>query len=396
MSENGNESPAQAWARSRPVLDWLQERLRAPLAAAVDASGILPPGGLLDVHVVELVALSREMSTLFQVDHACRSYALHVWLWHLMGGQRAGFQAPSTDRRAKESNRIGERCESIFKEHGAALVAKWKALAKAERAGAGVAATREAYRAVVRSTSAAGIGKLLAALPAAAAERAAGGKRRAEPATAVAPKRASHGAVVRPLPLVPRPSDEMEVEDRHVPPLQQQAAALPPPEPPAVSAAQQQPTGSRRLQQPCPTCGEVFATRLLERERAAQLEAEVQSLTRRIELARQQHSESTVALIKSEEQLREKLEAKAEAKRAKLAAQVARLSGEVHAATTLGQKLSASKAETASARRDLRKEENTHAATLAALRKACTSERTQSPCFRTVLGVKIHEWVQLW
>ena len=28
MSENGNTSPAQAWARSRPVLDWLQERLR--------------------------------------------------------------------------------------------------------------------------------------------------------------------------------------------------------------------------------------------------------------------------------------------------------------------------------------------------------------------------------
>jgi hypothetical protein len=76
MSGAGNDHPAHAWARHRSTLDWLQLLLDDPLATDVNASGILPPGGLCDVHVVELVALASDLTAHFNVEHAHARHAL--------------------------------------------------------------------------------------------------------------------------------------------------------------------------------------------------------------------------------------------------------------------------------------------------------------------------------
>ena len=78
MSGAGNDHPAHAWARHQSTLDWLQLLLDDPLATNVNASGILPPGGLCDVHVVELVALAADLTAHFNVEQAHARYALHV------------------------------------------------------------------------------------------------------------------------------------------------------------------------------------------------------------------------------------------------------------------------------------------------------------------------------
>ena len=244
MSEDGDEPPALAWARSRATVAWLQLRLRDPLVEVDDASSVLPAEGLLDAHVVALVDSARHLSAHFTVDHTSSRYALHVWIYHLLGGPGSGLPAPSTDRRSKATEWFGPRCEAMHNMHGQATSLKWKALAKAKREHSGVSAARDAYRAVIRSPSVDAIRKLQA--DAAERARAPGGKRQAEPAAGVAPKRVAHASAAQPPPLASRPPEEMEVEDRGAPPLQQQAATPPTPVPPAASIGRQPAADSRR------------------------------------------------------------------------------------------------------------------------------------------------------
>jgi len=127
MSEDGDEPPALAWARSRATVAWLQLRLRDPLVEVDDASSVLPAEGLLDAHVVALVDSARHLSAHFTVDHTSSRYALHVWIYHLLGGPGSGLPAPSTDRRSKATEWFGPRCEAMHNMHGQATSLKWKA-----------------------------------------------------------------------------------------------------------------------------------------------------------------------------------------------------------------------------------------------------------------------------
>ena len=322
------------------------------------ATGVLPAGGLCDVHVVELAALASNLTAHFNVEQAPARYALHVWTYHLLGGQEARFEAPTGDRRAAVTGCIGKRCEAIAKAHDKRKSAKTKLLRLAEKGGdaAVISAARAVLQEIVCSTSKDGVNELYANVPI----QPTGRKRPAEQGTDAKAKRlrelgpptphlqASH--------LQAEPRVDQEMGDSSDPPPAPAPAEPAPPAPPV--ARQQQPGSSRRSEQPCPMCGEIRAYRLDERECVQRLEAELQSVKRQLEQAARNHSAWSAQLINAEQKEREQLRAAEEKRRTKLAAEVRRLSEQVHAQQELRQRADDAKVAAESAARDVRKAEH--------------------------------------
>ena len=90
------------------------------------------------MHVVHLQGLADELSAHFTVSHTHGRYAMHVWLYHLLGGQRAGMLAPTDERRAAATTRIGQKCARHAADHQMAAKAlakaRWKAAQKQDAA----------------------------------------------------------------------------------------------------------------------------------------------------------------------------------------------------------------------------------------------------------------------
>ena len=92
---------AAEWAMRDDVRMLLQKLLDRPYDEVLGVASVLPFGGLLDRHLVQLDALASHLETHFEASHNSSIFAMHVWLYHLLGGRRAGLTAaPTDDRRA--------------------------------------------------------------------------------------------------------------------------------------------------------------------------------------------------------------------------------------------------------------------------------------------------------
>ena len=118
---NVTDGALRTWTSCPETLSFLQGLLDDPLAEVFGVGSVLPSGGLRDGHLAELFALADSLQANFTVEHGNRSYALHVWLYHLLGGARAGLLAPTIDLRANASRRVGKACETVAANYDASV-----------------------------------------------------------------------------------------------------------------------------------------------------------------------------------------------------------------------------------------------------------------------------------
>ena len=88
---------AAEWAMRDDVRMLLQKLLDRPYDEVLGVASVLPFGGLLDRHLVQLDALASHLETHFEASHNSSIFAMHVWLYHLLGGRRADLTAAPTD-----------------------------------------------------------------------------------------------------------------------------------------------------------------------------------------------------------------------------------------------------------------------------------------------------------
>lgn len=112
---------AAEWAKSDDLRMLLQKLLDRPHDDVLGVASAHPFGGLLDRHVVQLDALASDLKTHFTVAHNSHQFAMHTWLYHLLGGQQAGLTAPTDDRRAPMTRAIGTLCSRHAKEYRSSL-----------------------------------------------------------------------------------------------------------------------------------------------------------------------------------------------------------------------------------------------------------------------------------
>jgi len=105
----GSDTAAE-WARSGDVLMLLQKLLVRPFDDVLGIRSVLPFGGLLDRHIVQLDALASDLKAHFDVDHNSSVYTMHVWLFHLLGGRHAGLTPPTDDKRAPLTKAVATVC----------------------------------------------------------------------------------------------------------------------------------------------------------------------------------------------------------------------------------------------------------------------------------------------
>ena len=101
---------SKEWSSNGDVRTVLQQLLERPFDNVLGVASILPSGGLRDWHIVQLEALAADLAACFDVGHNNSSYAMHVWLFHLLGGEHASLKAPTGDRRANLSRAVGLLC----------------------------------------------------------------------------------------------------------------------------------------------------------------------------------------------------------------------------------------------------------------------------------------------
>ena len=73
----------------------------------------MPRGGLCDARIIELVAMAEDAQSHFHVDYTNASYIMHVWMHHLLGGEKAGLTPPSEDKRSKVSKWVRATCQRL-------------------------------------------------------------------------------------------------------------------------------------------------------------------------------------------------------------------------------------------------------------------------------------------
>ena len=113
---------AAEWAKNDDLRMLLQRLLDRPHDDVLGVANVHPFGGLLDRHVVQLDALASDLEAHFEVDHDSYVYAMHTWLYHLLGGQQAGLTAPTDDRRAPMTKTIGVLCSRHAEKYRSSLV----------------------------------------------------------------------------------------------------------------------------------------------------------------------------------------------------------------------------------------------------------------------------------
>ena len=104
---------AAEWAMRGDVQMLLQKLLDRPYDEVLGVASVLPFGGLLDRHnhLVQLDALASHLEMHFKASHSSSQFAMHVWLYHLLGGRQAGLTAaPTDDRRAAVTREVGILC----------------------------------------------------------------------------------------------------------------------------------------------------------------------------------------------------------------------------------------------------------------------------------------------
>ena len=113
------EDLAAEWAMRGDVRMLLQKLLDRPYDEVLGVASVLPFGGLCDRHLVQLDALASHLETHFEASHSSSQFAMHVWLYHLLGGRRAGLTAaPTDDRRADVTREIGTLCTRHAQQYG--------------------------------------------------------------------------------------------------------------------------------------------------------------------------------------------------------------------------------------------------------------------------------------
>jgi len=132
---------AAEWANEAEVRLLLQQLLDRPLDDVLGVASIFPFGGLLDRHIVQLDALANDLKSYFVVNSTNYSYAMHVWLFHLLGGRQASLTAPTADTRANFTRAIGKMCTKHADSHRSKLATLQKEVTRHSRTG-GQALTR--------------------------------------------------------------------------------------------------------------------------------------------------------------------------------------------------------------------------------------------------------------
>ena len=102
-----NVDDALAWASG--ILQELKGMLHTPFAEHGTVSALVPQGGLRKAHVIGLVRLVKIngglwKSTFSGLTVTFRGAALQFWLFHLLGGVRAGLRSPTSCGRDSSNN----------------------------------------------------------------------------------------------------------------------------------------------------------------------------------------------------------------------------------------------------------------------------------------------------
>ena len=147
---------AAEWANEAEVRSLLQQLLDRPFDDVLGVGSIfpfgVPFGGLLDRHIVQLDALASDLKSYFVVSSANYSYAMHVWLFHLLGGRRASLTAPTDNTRANFTRAIGKMCQTHADSHRSKLVTLQKEVTRLSRTG-GPALTRAEIAHIAHASS---------------------------------------------------------------------------------------------------------------------------------------------------------------------------------------------------------------------------------------------------
>ena len=110
MLSNVVGDPAEEWANSGDVRMLLQKVLDRPFDVVLGVANTLPFGGLFDRHIVQLETLASDLAKHFDATHSNSSYAMHVWLFHLLGSRHA-LRSPTADARATFTRSLGMMCQ---------------------------------------------------------------------------------------------------------------------------------------------------------------------------------------------------------------------------------------------------------------------------------------------
>ena len=84
----------QSWVRSDALLSFLAQ-VSADPACDAQLSGVVPEGGLLDVHIFALFGMLDELDELCPERlNSDKGFHAYTWLFHLLGGREAKLQPP--------------------------------------------------------------------------------------------------------------------------------------------------------------------------------------------------------------------------------------------------------------------------------------------------------------
>ena len=149
------------WANAEATTALLRQLLDQPTSAHLIEPSLFPPDGLRDVHVVALYARTSNLQRDFGASHGSRALCIRTWLFHLLGGQKAGLSQLINTSSDGEARWTGVGCERLAATFKKAERGSRDAVVKALRVHAAsdvdsyaaVAEARKAYHAVVRAPS---------------------------------------------------------------------------------------------------------------------------------------------------------------------------------------------------------------------------------------------------
>jgi len=147
-SSAANMAASECWARSAATLLWLEECLQSPQISH-DAELILPQGGLTRGHLFELTRMAVDSSVYDAFDGVCSrdaGVALHIWLYHLQGGEASQLPLPTASR-TPLSSKLRRDAKKALEEHELALKSSNKSIDNKRRRSAQGGASLESLEA---------------------------------------------------------------------------------------------------------------------------------------------------------------------------------------------------------------------------------------------------------
>ena len=146
---------SEEWARRAATLLWLEQCLQSPQTPH-DAELILPQGGLTRGHLFELTRMAGDSSVYDTFDSVCSrdaGVALHIWLYHLQGGEASRLPLPTASQTPLNS-KLRRDSKKALEEHELALKSSNKLLDNKRRRpaqGGASLESREANLATLRA-----------------------------------------------------------------------------------------------------------------------------------------------------------------------------------------------------------------------------------------------------